>query len=639
MSFLLLDRKPRLNRSFKFRIAAILLLLPLCSNAAAVQPGGSFVETSKSYRQGDYSSITKRKDLERKSFAWRGERVNWQLVLWAGEKPVQAKVTAGDLVSSQGHRIQAGQLRLDFLKFIAMNTRKGYAQDPSQIEYVPDMLNGAESVRIGPGHFQPLWVGVDIPRDAEPGVYRGNLSVELGTELLQFPFTIRVLPAVVPPVEDWSFDVNFWMHPQAAVHYYAGCRNHGQDPAKWEHRGCADLMWSDQHFEWYRPTLELLRDAGQKTITVNLVKNPWRVDYFKEGEQPQTNYPYDEMIHWRRKPDGSFSFDFTHFERFVRFCMELGIDQEIECFSMLPWISSPVSGVSCYDEASGREIIYHFKDWDDYEEVWTSFMEAFVPLLVKNGWFEKTRIGLDERELENIHHVLKVLSKFKHGGKTLRVSAACNKVHSFDDSVNYISMHGGTRALANDQWTEREYAGWASKRRAMGLTSTWYTCTGTYPGNFGNSRPAESLYIGWYTARLQADGYLRWAVDSWNDKPTESTDHKLFETGDTFQLYPGDKSAEVPFTRSSVRFELFRQGVVDYEKIRTLLENTPETRELIDAMLAKIVRPRVPARVEGGAAFRYEPSTEKDFSGILKNAERELLEITLEALKGASGMD
>lgn len=613
-----------------------LLLLSFPVQIWAVDPGGSFVETTKSYRQSEYTDVVRLGDLERKSYAWRGERVNWQLMLWAGDEAVHAEVEASDLISDRGDRLSADCVRLDFLKFIAMNTRKGYAQVPEHVEYVPDMLNGPGPVMIEAGQLQPLWVGVDIPRDAVPGVYRGQISVGLGSKALEFPFVIEVLPITIPPVADWRCDVNFWMHPQATVHYYAGCRNHGQDPAKLLHKDCAQLMWTDRHFEWYRPTLELLRDAGQKTITVNLIKNPWRVDYFPEGEQPQTNYPYDEMIRWHRKADGSFDFDFSNFERFVRFCMEVGIDEEIECFSMLPWISSPVSGVTCFDEASGEEIIYHFKDWADYERVWTTFMESFVPVLVQNGWFEKTRIGVDERNLHNIPHVLKVLSKFRHRGQPLRVSSAANRVHSFDDSVAYITMHGGTSGVANNKWSEAQYAEWASARRAKGLRSTWYTCTGTYPGNFGNSRPAESWFIGWYTARLKADGYLRWAVDSWNDHPTETTDHKLFETGDTFQLYPGDRDAEVPFTRSSVRFELFRQGIVDYEKIKVLLEGAPQSREAVVAMLDKIQRPHMPERLPGASSLRYEPATEKDFSNMLKEAEQELLEITLRAIESSS---
>lgn len=162
-------------------------------------------------------------------------------------------MSSSALISDEGKRLPAKHVRLDFLKFIEMNTHDRYASDPALVELVPDMLNGSAPMTIEAGKLQPLWVGVDIPRDASPGVYKGELTVKLGSKPLSFPFAIKVLPVVVPSVKDWTFDVNYWMHPQATVHYYAGCKGHGQDTSKWTHNGCADLMWSDQHLAWYRP--------------------------------------------------------------------------------------------------------------------------------------------------------------------------------------------------------------------------------------------------------------------------------------------------------------------------------------------------------------------------------------------------
>lgn len=614
------------------RILRSLCLLMSCKLAAAAAlPGGSFVETTKSYRPADVTRVTTLNEGQRNTHAWRGERVNWQILLWAGEKTVRAEVSSSNLTGPQGS-LSAEQVNLDFLKFIRMNTRDRYATDPATVELVPDMLNGPGPVEIAANQLQPLWVGVDIPRDAKPGVYRGEITVKMNETDLKFPFAIKVLPVTVPEVKDWTFDVNFWMHPQATAHYYAGCKGHGQDETKWTHGGCAKLMWTDRHLALYKPTLELLRDAGQKTITVNLIKDPWRSSYLLKSEQPQTNYPYDEMIRWRRKADGSYTFDFSAFEKFVKFCMNLGINRRIECFSMLPWVSGKFSAITCYDEATGKEIIHRFASWEEYDQVWSAFMEEFVPLLVKNGWFEKTVIGADERGLGNMAHVEKVLDRFKHRGKPLQISAAANRTHASDDRLHSISMHGGTRKVVNDKWTETQFADWADARRAKGLHSTWYTCTGTYPGNFGNSRPAESLFIGYYSARLQADGYLRWAVDSWNDDPTGTTDHKVYETGDTFQLYPGERDAKVPFTRSSVRFELFRQGIVSYEKIQVLKAKSPQSRQAIDEMLEKVSRPTRPPQIKGNSSLIYDESTEQDFADITKAAEQALLDITLKAI-------
>lgn len=589
-----------------------------------IKSGGSFVPVTDSYRHELFNDIINLNEQSVATTAWIGERVNFQVYLWNGQNPSDIKVKALPLSSLDGNSISSDNVKLDFLKFIKMNRHDAYVKDTSLVELVPEMLNGDLPIVIGKNRVQPLWIGVNIPQGTEPGDYKGAVSVNIGADSLLFLYTIKVLNLKIPDVKDWNFNLNLWTHPQAAAHYYSDSKYEGQDSACWHNNLPSGFLWSDEHLALYRPTLEMLRNAGLKTITVNLVKDPWRSSYNLESEQHQTNYPYDELIHWTRKKNGRFAFDFKDFERYVNYCMSLGIDRNIECYSMLPWISNTYSAVTCFDEESGKEIIYKFKDWAEYDEVWSQFMSQFVPLLNKNGWFEKTRIGVDERGLKNIPHVLNVLKRFSNNGKMLGVTAAANQTHSFDDELCVISMHGGTNRIVNDKWSDKEFADWASNRRDKGLQSTWYTCTGTYPGNFGNSRPAESLFIGWYTAAIGADGYLRWAVDSWNDNPTVTTDHKVYETGDTFQVYPGDVNASKPFARSSVRFELLRQGIVDYEKIRMLKLLYPQSAEELNNLLESIKRPSLPPRIKGNSSLVYDQSTINDFSGIMNNATKEL---------------
>lgn len=617
--------------NMKLLLLSISLLCIIDAHGMGIaQKGGSFVPVTDSYRQKQFSDIVKLKTLVAEDTAWIGERINFQIFLWNEGNATDVGVTVQPLVSGDGNIIPADNVKLDFLKFINMNTRDAYHKADSTVEAVPEMLNGNHPFVLSRGEVQPLWVGLNIPNNTVPGDYSGKISVAMGSDSIFFTYSVRVLNLKVPDVKDWSFNLNLWTHPQATAHYYSNSQYKGQDSTKWQNNISPGFLWSDEHLALYRPTLELLRDAGLKTITVNLVKDPWLSAYTMDREQHQTNYPYDGMIQWTRKRDGKFDFDFSNFEKYVSFCFSLGIDHAIECFSMLPWVSSEFSAVTCFDEASGKEMFYKFKDWKEYDQVWGQFMSKFVPVLEKNGWFEKTRIGVDERGLKNIPHVLNVIKKYASNGKTLGVSAAANQEHSFDDELCVIAMHGGTVRIVNDKWSDKEFSNWASERRKKGLQSTWYTCTGTYPGNFGNSRPAESLFIGWYTAAIGADGYLRWAVDSWNDNPTETTDHKVFETGDTFQVYPGDRNAVNPSARSSVRFELLRQGIVDYEKIRVLKQLHPESAEELDSLLKSVKRPSMPERIKGNSSLIYDDTTIHDFSRIVNNATKELKRISVQ---------
>ncbi|MGL4993456.1 MAG: glycoside hydrolase domain-containing protein [Bacteroidales bacterium] len=590
--------------------------------------GGSFVATTQSYRHNKFEQAIKLNQYQAHATAWLGERVNFQIYLWSSKESASVNIISSNLIGSNGTSIMPSNITLSVVRFLSMNTRDAYPIDSNYIELVPDMLDPYKPFTIKQKELKPIWVGVDIPRDVKPGIYKGVLSVEMGEETHNFEYSIDVLDITLPEVRDWEFDLNLWTHPQATAHYYCGSVYQTQYAQNWSDNVPPGFMWSEEHLSIYRPTLELLRDAGLKTVLVNLVKDPWLSSYKLKSEQHQTNYPYDELIHWRLTKDGSFKFDFSDFERYVKFCFSIGIDQSIECYSMLPWLISNYSGISYFDENQGKEVIYKFQDWDEYKRVWTLFMDEFVEMLIKNGWFEKCRIGVDERGINNIPHIIEILEKFPHNGEMLKISAAVNKTHSFDDKLAVISMHGGTDAIVNDKWTTEQYAKWAEERREKGLKSTWYTCTGTYPGNFGNSRPAESLFIGWYSAAIGADGYLRWAVDSWGDNPTHTTDNKMFETGDTFQIYPGDKDAEQPFTRSSIRFELLRQGIVDYEKIRTLRGLYPDSSEELDTLLKRVVRPKMPKRIDGQSSILYDESSINDFSDITDYATFELNRIS-----------
>ena len=103
------------------------------------------------------------------------------------------------------------------------------------------------------------------------------------------------------------------------------------------------------------------------------------------------------------------------------------------------------------------------------------------------------------------------------------------------------------------------------ERKGRGQTTTYYVCcTPNKPNNFVFSPPAESTYIGWYSAAYGYDGFLRWAYDAWPEDPSRDARHTLWPAGDCFLVYPGGQT--------SIRFERLREGIVDYEKIRILRE-------------------------------------------------------------------
>ena len=137
-----------------------------------------------------------------------------------------------------------------------------------------------------------------------------------------------------------------------------------------------------------RPYMEMYRDAGGKVITASIIHKPWN---------GQTYDPFETMVTWMKKADGTWFFDYTIFDRWVEFMMEIGIKKEITCYSMVPWRLS----FQYYDQATNSLQEVKTKPGDkEFEEIWTAMLTSFASHLKEKGWFGITHISMDERPLD-----------------------------------------------------------------------------------------------------------------------------------------------------------------------------------------------------------------------------------------------
>ena len=101
------------------------------------------------------------------------------------------------------------------------------------------------------------------------------------------------------------------------------------------------------------------------------------------------------------------------------------------------------------------------------------------------------------------------------------------------------------------------------QRKAENKVTTYYTCCAeSHPNTYTFSNPAEATWIGWYAAKENLDGYLRWALNSWTIEPLLDSRFIEWGAGDTYLIYPGG--------RSSIRYENLVTGIQAYEKIQIL---------------------------------------------------------------------
>jgi hypothetical protein len=130
------------------------------------------------------------------------------------------------------------------------------------------------------------------------------------------------------------------------------------------------------------------------------------------------------------------------------------------------------------------------------------------------------------------------------------------------------------------------------EEQAKGGEMTWYiSCDQVYPQpNYFIDAPALDLVmVPWITARYNMDGILYWALNFWSQTPDPWLDAVTFISGfvcsdggvlngEGSLLYPGDQTKRytgqpnVNGPVSSLRFELLREGLEDYEYLWMLKE-------------------------------------------------------------------
>lgn len=334
----------------------------------------------------------------------------------------------------------------------------------------------------------PRVVEVSVPADAKPGVYACGAM------------NIRVVDRVLPPAKEWKYYLDLWQHP------WATARVAGVKP------------FSKEHYAAMRPVYELLATAGQKTITVSILDQPWDHQCFDA---------YHSMVE---------DADFRTFDEYVEFCLGCGLGPDISCYSLCPW-------------TLGRNI-----DADELERRWGAFLDRFAKHLKEKGWYGRTLMAMDERKPEDVKKVADFVRRHAPG---MRISMAGNRKPSDFDGIDIDVYCQTLRHVSPDFLAE------IPARRTRGFVTTFYVCCGpVYPNTFMSSGPGEAFWLGAYPAMAGLDGFLRWAWNSWPQNPKEDATYWNWRAGDTFLCYPNGEP--------SWRFLELRNGIIAAEKVRIL---------------------------------------------------------------------
>lgn len=526
----------------------------------------SWASTNYRFRKNYIPNANLIDDLE--LHGWKNERINAQMLIWSTDTLMDISIEVSDLVNAD-NRISAENIKHYYVRNVICDEfLKGCGPRENKQEHArlfPDAFETLEAYNHPGRTTRSVWFTIQVPAETIQGRYSGKVSLKnpQGT-IKELPLQLTVANYTLPDPKDWVFHLDLWQNP------YAVARVENVE------------VWSEQHFDAMRPLYEMLADAGQKCITATISPKPWG---------GQTLDPYGSMVNRMLMEDGSWEFEYQVFDRWIDFMTGIGINKEINCYSLISWDEN----YHYFDKMKGEDVIIQLTTGSEaYKSYWAPFLFDFHNHLASKGILDITTIAIDERPPELMQALAEMIKEHAPG---LKISMATNHMYHSD---NIYDLSIGIRFLPEDPEI-------IQNRRKNGLITTFYTaCNPPFPNTYSFSPPSESTWMGWFASANNLDGYLRWAYNSWVEDPLKDTRFRRWPSGDAFLVYPG--------SRSSIRFEKLRDGFEDFEKIHILRKELTDDSdapslsklELLDEYLDR---------------FKQYPPTEEDIPKNIEEAQ------------------
>lgn len=412
----------------------------------------------------------------------------------------------------------------------------------------PDALPPlSEPIDIEAGQNQPLWVLVHVPTDAVAGDYAGNIELAGEGFSASVPLRLHVWDFALPETNRINTAFGLRTHN---IHRYHQLKSEA------DKRRVMDMyhqLMSEHRISPYDPT----------------PYDPWRVEFRPKADPPRADVDFSDF-------DPAMERAVKRYQ-FTNFRMR---------FSGIGWGSW---------SGHGEGKIAGFKaGTPEYEAMFASQAKQIEAHLEKNGWLDMAYLyWFDEPHPQDYPFVREVME---------RVDQAAPGIPRFLTEQPEPELYG-----AVDIWcpvSPRYDHKIAEQRREHGDEFWWYVCCGPkapYCTLFID-HPASELRVWlWQTWKRDITGVLVWSINYWTS-PAEYTDHpqnpyedpmgyrsryadpevkQYWGNGDGRFLYPPLAAAEPGISGeepviqppvSSIRLEMLREGIEDYEMLWTLRE-------------------------------------------------------------------
>lgn len=290
-----------------------------------------------------------------------------QFVIGADRTIEGLKVTAGDLRAVKG----AGVIPAAAIELLYALPDKSYYGQPTWFDGLQAAAPATVAVAGGGGAVQPVLLRVRIARETPAGNYRGETLVAMaGADAVRVPVEVSVADWILPDPKEYRTYVGVYQSPTSLAMQY-------KVPE-----------WSEEHWKLMERSFALLGRAGNRLVNITV--------------SDRTQFGNDEgMIHWVKKADGSYGYDFKVFDRYMDLAQR---HFALDFVALHIWHSGgwetrgadQVNTVTVVDERTGARSRLQVPRFDTEESrrFWKPLLEAAQARLAGRGLGQAMLLGI-----------------------------------------------------------------------------------------------------------------------------------------------------------------------------------------------------------------------------------------------------
>jgi len=535
-----------------------------------------------------HQRIPRRKLTPPLLYAARNEVEAFQLAINGPPNQLnEIQAEAEDLVNDKGEKISSESIDILFAEYVPVHWHSA-GNTPEDLEgkapgFYPDPL--LPSLWRGVGRVQfpetiSLWIRVRVPNDAEAGRYEGKINVRCKEDEYIVPFKLRVWNFALP--EKSHFLMTNWFLTGSIMKF------HKLEPL-------TEDFW--KVIEIYARNLA---DHRQNVILTPLFPIAGTMRVLNGRVQ-------DQLIDITELESGEYDFNFDNFDRWIDLFIKYGF-QLIEGGHLGGGSRNPSSTMIRQGDKVERRTFPSTMDKN-----YRNFLGQFLTAL---------RNHLKERELLDKFYLH--LSDEPHGDQFEAYTSLAKFVKKTAPEFELIDAMGSAEYgpyIDHPVPLESIYERMVEESGVPQKQIWFYYCcgpTGAWPNRFIDYPLIRVRIFTWAAFRYGIPGFLHWGLNHWGwhppyhrageYNPYDNTTGGSLQAGDSYVLYPPPMPQESHEPVDSIRWEIIRKAMEDYEYLYILKEiaNT-ESKQAQNAkdMLQEMEQKIVPNFVEHTRDARY----------------------------------